>query len=158
MKSHAFSIIADGLDPFEPGLDDRFFEAGCDDATIAFQKGLLVLDFDRESPSLARAIKTAIQDVRKVGARVRHVEPDQFVSLSDIAARSGLTRQAASHYANGSRGKGFPRPVARITTDSPLWDWVEVARWLRRHGRLSRLDVVHARVVRRANQRLVEDR
>src|SRR5262249_52290164 len=29
----------------------------------------------------------------------------------------------------------FPAPVARVTTESHLWDWVEVASWMFRRGR-----------------------
>ena len=151
MKKFAFTIIATGLDPNADHVMDRFFEAGCDDATIAFQKGVILLDFDREAKSFARAITSAIRNVQAAGARVRHVEPDHLVSLSDIAARAGLTRAAVSHYANGERGKEFPAPVARVTTESPLWSWVDVARWFFRQRRISRAEVVKARVVQRVN-------
>ena len=39
MKTHEFTIVASGLDPEMEGYEDRFFEAGCDDATLSFQKG-----------------------------------------------------------------------------------------------------------------------
>lgn len=151
MKKFGFTIIATGLDPHADDVMDRFFEAGCDDATIAFQKGVILIDFDREAKSFAHALASAIEDVRAAGARVRHVEPDHLVSLSDIAARAGLTRAAVSHYANGERGKGFPAPVARVTTESPLWSWVDVARWFFRQRRMSLTEVVEARVVQRVN-------
>jgi hypothetical protein len=151
MKLHEFTIIATGLDPMEEGFDDRLFEAGCDDATISIQKGAIVLDFGREARSFLSAVESAIQDVARAGATVVHVEPDHLVSLSDIASRAGVTRAAASHYASGARGQGFPPPIARVTTDHPIWDWVEVARWLFRNGRLSRTEVTRARVVQRVN-------
>lgn len=151
MKSFSFTIIASGLDPNASDFEDRFFEAGCDDATITFQKGAIILEFDREAKNLSHALASAISDVQGAGAHVEHVEPDHLVSLSDIAVRAGVTRAAASMYAKGLRGKDFPAPVARVTTESALWDWVQVARWLYRHRRLSFEELLRARIVRAAN-------
>lgn len=39
---------------------------------------------------------------------------------------------------DGARGKGdFPHPVQRISGQSPLWDWAEVAQWLEGCGRIA---------------------
>jgi Asp-tRNA(Asn)/Glu-tRNA(Gln) amidotransferase A subunit family amidase len=151
MRKFSFTIIASGLDHQADDFEDRFFEAGCDDATITIQKGAIILEFDREAKNLSHALASAMRDVEKAGARVEHVEPDHLVNLSDIAVRAGVTRAAASLYATGQRGSDFPSPVARVTTDSALWDWEEVARWLYRHRRLSMDDLLRARLVRAAN-------
>src|SRR3954463_13687714 len=94
MKTHEFSIIASGLDPRADDFESRFYNAGCDDALVAFQKGRIIIDFAREAESVQQAISSAVEDVRHAGAKVEHVEPDPLVSLSDIAQRSGLTRAA----------------------------------------------------------------
>ena len=151
MKTHSFTIIASGLDPNASNFEDRFFEAGCDDATITFQKGAIILEFDREAKNLSQALHTAMQDVETAGACVEHVEPDHLVNLSDIAVRAGVTRAAASMYASGKRGSDFPAPVARVTTDSALWDWAEVAHWLFQHRRVTLDVVMRARLIRNAN-------
>jgi len=151
MKKYEFTIIATGLDPNRDDFADRFFGAGCDDATISFQKGAIILEFDRTAKNFAHALDEAIKNVELAGATIVHIEPDHLVSLSDIAVRAGVTRAAASHYANGDRGKDFPLPVARVTTENPLWDWVEVARWLRRRGQIGLAELLRARVVRYAN-------
>src|SRR5882757_6347372 len=119
MKTFEFSIIASGLDPEADDFADRFFNAGCDDATILFQKGHIIVDFAREAGSIDAALCSAVECVEKAGAQVDRVEPDPLVSLSDIAARTGLTRAAITNYAKGSRGKNFPPPVAKVTSDSP---------------------------------------
>lgn len=75
MKVHEFSIIASGLDPEAEDFFDRFYEAGCDDATVAFQKGHIIVDFGREAESLEAAIASAISDAKKAGATVDRVEP-----------------------------------------------------------------------------------
>ena len=80
------------------------------------------------------------------------MEPDPLVSLSDIAARTGLSRAAISNYWKGIRQDSFPAPAIRITSDSPLWNWSEVADWLHKHHKLSRSEAIEAVVVARANE------
>ena len=62
-------------------------------------------------------------DEEHFGARVERIEPDHLVSMADIARRAGLTRAAISLYAKGMRAQEFPAPVARVTSEIPLWDW-----------------------------------
>ncbi len=152
MKTHEFSIIASGLDPEMEGHEDRFFEEGCDDATLSFQKGVIIAEFAREAVSFSKAVASAYEDILKTGAKVERVEPDYLVSLSDIAERSGLTRQAISLYTKAERGSGFPNPVARVTSNSPLWDWLEVTEWLHAQSRIDHEAVVNARIVKAANR------
>lgn len=154
MANHHLTIVASGLDHASQDYADRFYEAGCDDATLSVQKGLFVLEFDRSADSFENALDSAITDVRKAGAKVERVEPDYLVSASEIAARCGQTRQAISLYASGQRGKGFPSPVARITTESPLWDWAEVSSWMSEHRILSKEIAEEARIIRRVNHDL----
>ena len=75
----------------------------------------------------------------------RHVER--------VLNRTGKTRIGDG----GSwRGVNDARPVARVTTESPLWDWVEVARWMFKRKTISRHVVVDAKIVREANLALVQ--
>lgn len=154
MKTFEFSIIASGLDPNAEDFADRFFEAGCDDATLSFQKGHIIIDFAREADAIDDAIISAIENVRAAGATVERVEPDPLVNLSEIAARSGLSRAAVSLYAKGARGVGFPAPVARVTTESPLWDWAIVSHWLVENHKLSAETAVAAVAFKTANNAL----
>jgi hypothetical protein len=151
MKTYEFSVIASGLDPNADDFGDRFYEAGCDDALVAFQKGHIIVDFAREAGSVEQAIASAIKNVRAAGATVDRVEPDPLVSLADIAARTNMTRAAMTQYSKGQRSKDFPAPIARVTSDSPLWDWATVARWFFQHNKLSREDALEAEAVRVAN-------
>ena len=152
LRAHRFTIIANDVDTLADDFEDRFFEAGCSDATISVQKGAVILEFTREAKNFSHAIISAIRDVRRADAGIERIEPDHLVSLSDIAERSGLTRAAASLFAKGARGKGFPAPIARVTTDSPLWDWVDVSGWLYRRDRMVPLGaVVEAKIVRALN-------
>ena len=151
MKIHEFTIIASGLDPEADGYEDRLFDAGCDDATFSFQKGVIIAEFHREAVTFSAAIASAYEAMLRAGAKVERIEPDHLVSLSEIAERSGLTRQAISLYTRAERGENFPGPVAKVTSKHPLWDWPEVAEWLFERGTLSREDVVEARIVKEAN-------
>jgi len=156
MKKYEFTLIASGLDPEAEDFADRFFNAGCNDATISFAKGLIVLEFEREAKNFAHALISAIQNVRETGATIEHIEPDYLVSLSDIAERCNLSRSAISLFAKGERGERFPAPIARVTSESPLWDWVHVARWMYHRRRLSLSVVIHAKIVREANRAVSE--
>ncbi|WP_206757220.1 hypothetical protein [Sphingomonas sp. CFBP 8765] len=154
METHDFTIIATGLDPQDENFEGRFYDAGCDDALVSFQKGHILVDFSREAASLEDAIATAVENCKQAGAVVERVEPDPLVSLSDIASRSDMSRSAMTNYYKGHRGDGFPAPVARVTTNSPLWDWADVSLWLYKHDRLSRAIAIEAAVVSVANDLL----
>lgn len=155
MKSYSLTIIASGLDSNNLEYADRFFEAGCDDSTISLQKGLFVLEFDRLAEGFEAALITAIRDVKRAGATIERIEPDHLVSASEIASRSGITRAAVSLFAAGKRGDGFPAPIARVTTDSPLWDWAEVAQWMEQKKELSKEVVEEAFVIRDMNHAIL---
>lgn len=151
MKTYEFAIVASRLDPLADGYEDRFFAAGCDDATLSFQKGLTIAEFAREAPTLSHAILSAIDDVRVAGATIERVEPDYLVSLSDIAERCSLSKQAISLYAHGKRGSGFPPPSAKVMSGHPLWDWCAVAYWLHEKSYVERDVVVSARILKEIN-------
>ncbi|MBA4010764.1 MAG: hypothetical protein C0481_02755 [Phenylobacterium sp.] len=151
MRKFELTIIASGLDPEADDFEDRLYEAGCDDATVSVQKGLIILEFTRDERNFVHALVSAIENVRAAGAAVERIEPDHLVSLSDIARRAGLSRAAVSLYVKGERASDFPAPVARVTTDSPLWDWVDVSRWMYRHEKLDLEAVLTAKTVREAN-------
>jgi predicted DNA-binding transcriptional regulator AlpA len=152
MKTYEFSIIASGLDPTAEDFESRFFNAGCDDATVSFQKGRIIVDFARDGASLAEAIASAVTAVTRAGAKIDRIEPDPLVNLSEMASRAGMTRAAMSNYYNGKRSEDFPGPIAKVTSASPLWDWSKVARWMFEHKKLGREVAVAAETVRKANE------
>lgn len=151
MKTFEFSVIASGLDPTAEDFEARFYDNGCDDALVSFQKGHIIIDFAREAESFAEAVISALENVGAAGAHIDRLEPDPLVSLSDIANRAHMTRAAISNYHKGHRGEGFPAPVARVTSDSPLWEWSSVAKWLACNNKLDHAIAVEAEVVRQVN-------
>ncbi len=152
MSEYEFTFVVSGVDPHASDFEDRFFEAGCDDATLMLVNGLVAVCFVREAGDFSHAVLSAHADVLKTGATVERFEPDFLVSRSEIAKRANVTRAAITHYVNGERGAGFPPPHARITSSNPLWDWVEVSTWLHRHGDLPLEEVVNARISRAINR------
>lgn len=142
MELYNFTLTLSGVQMETEGLADALYINGCDDALICYYGSSVYVEFDREAESLDQAIKSAIDNIETagIGAVVESVD-SALVGLSDIAQLSGLTRQAITLLKDGLRGKGdFPCPVQRISGQSPLWDWSEVAKWLNDCGRLDSKD------------------
>lgn len=114
---------------------EALFAAGCGDAAIETGPLGAAADFDREAPSLAHAIASAVRDLEEVpGLRAVGVRCDNMVNLLGIAQRAGVSREAARLWATGKRGPGgFPKPVLITTGGEQVWDWVEVAPWIDQH-------------------------
>ena len=75
MATFEFTITATGIDPERDDLEETFFAAGCDDATVAFQRGMLILDFTREARSFDQALASAVRDVATTGPKFERIEP-----------------------------------------------------------------------------------
>lgn len=146
MTEYSFTFLVGGIDPHAENFEDIFFEAGCDDATIALTHGMTAVCFDRQADSYGDAVISAYASLLGAGVQVMKFEPDYLVSQAEIARRANLSRAAVTNYVNGDRGSGFPPPCARIMTSSPLWNWVTVARWLHEHGQLDLAEVDNARL------------
>lgn len=157
---HRFTVVVSGVDPNAEDFEDLFFEAGCGDATISVTNGVVALDFARPAKNFAHALATAIRDVMQAGGEIVRIEPDTCVTAADIAERTGLTRQSVSYLVQGTRGPGgFPAPVSRATSNSPLYDWLAVARWLKRSGRITGNSIlVEAAIIREVNRTLADRR
>lgn len=113
----------------EPGqLEERLFEAGCDDAILGLgQAGRLALSFTREANSAEAALVSALKDVRKAIPKARLVEagPD-LVGISDIArlldfSRQNMRKLIQTHLAN------FPLPLHE--GKSAIWHLADVLEW-----------------------------
>ena len=135
MTVYDFTFVVDA-DPADETFEDRFIEAGCDDATFILMRGNVLLSFDREGNSYREAVLSAYEQILQTGAGIVRFEPDFLVSAAEIASRSHLTKQAVGLFIKGERRDGFPAPSARVNSASPLWDWVNVSRWMVDHGKL----------------------
>jgi len=149
MNSYHFTIVVRDARSDMEGLEDRLFEAGCDDALVCSYNHTTYLEFDREAETAEQAIKTALANIRSAGFKQLVIQEGGFSTLSEMAERAGLTRAALSLYAKSKRGFGdFPTPVYGVASGSALYSWVEVADWLYKQGKLpqSQYDVAHAAV------------
>lgn len=127
MTEHEFELSAKG--ELTDELLDALFEAGCDDATFSTKDDMTFAVFAREAPSFLDAVVSAIEAMESVGLRVVRVDPDELVWASEIASRTGRSRQSIDQLVKGQRGPGsFPAPASHATRN-PLWRWSEVAAW-----------------------------
>jgi hypothetical protein len=135
MPIHHFTLIVDGPDLQDDALIDAVFEAGCDDAAVGRVDGIQYVDFDREAASLDQAIISAVADLERInGVAVVRIADAGFVSMADIAARIGRTREGIRLLITGARGPGgFPPPVTDPRSRYRLWRWSDVAHWLTKH-------------------------
>lgn len=109
---------------------DALIDAGCDDATFSSRGNLILADFTRDAPTMLAAVISAIQAVETVDAlEVLRVDPDELVWASEIAQRTGRTRQSVGQLMKGQRGPGGFPPPATHATRNPLWRWSDVETW-----------------------------
>lgn len=139
MTLYHFSILIRDADKSTPNLEDKLFNAGCDDALICFYNQTVYLEFDRYAETAQLAIQSAFDNIRQAGFSDLVLQESGVSSLSEIATRSGLTRAAISNYANGKRAKDFPRPVYGVASGSALYSWKEVANWLYQNNKISKM-------------------
>jgi predicted DNA-binding transcriptional regulator AlpA len=134
LSEYEFSLVIAGNLDDEAALD-ALFEVGCNDATFGQVDDVGYADFVREAPTFAKAVRSAIEQVESVpGLRVVRVEPDDLVTMSEIAQRLGRSRESIRLLISGVRGPGgFPPPFSHLKARSRLWRWSEVAAWAKRY-------------------------
>ncbi|WP_420623532.1 helix-turn-helix transcriptional regulator [Candidatus Poriferisodalis sp.] len=135
MTTHTFTLIVDGPDLQSDELIDDVYEAGCDDALIGRADGIQFADFDREADTFQYAVLTAVAELECIaGITVTRLADAGLVSMADIAARTGRTRESVRLLITGERGPGgFPPPVTDPRGRYRLWRSDEVETWLREH-------------------------
>lgn len=132
MAIHEFTLIVEGPDLQEEAVIDALFEAGLDDVTVGRVGTLQYVDVDRESEDFAEAVFSATEAIEQTvrDARVMHLEPDDLVTMSEIAERTGRTRESVRLLISGDRGPGgFPAPATHFRSRQRMWRWQEVAVW-----------------------------
>ncbi len=129
-----FRLPDPAADPAD--LLDALYAAGCDDATVGVgRRGSIALDFSRQAPTPDRAVRSALEDVRRAipGVVPTEAAPD-MVNLSDLADLVGCTRQNMRKYAAGEiRAVRSPFPEPAHSGTPSLWRLAEVLAWLDRN-------------------------
>ncbi len=73
LKTFHFVVRLVGAGKLTRRLQDRIYEAGCDDAALIERGGRIVLDFDRQARSMPEAVESALSDIQRAGLRVSEV-------------------------------------------------------------------------------------
>jgi predicted DNA-binding transcriptional regulator AlpA len=117
--------------PDDDATFDALYEAGCGDGSFGWVDDVAHVEFDREAPTFLEAVTSAIRDVESVPpVRVLAIDPDELLTMADIARRLGRTRESVRLLVEGKRGKGnFPEPVIG-TGKWRFWRWSDVLAWL----------------------------
>lgn len=157
MKFYTFSLVLSGVNSKTPVLEDKLFEAGCDDGLICFYGATVYITFDRESENLKTAIMSAIKDIEQadLNAKVTSVDAGDYVGLSDVSELTDISKQSIALLKDGKRGPGtFPNPVLRLKGRQPLWRWGDVAGWLAANNKIDPQLAENARIVESFNMAL----
>ncbi|BCB79387.1 hypothetical protein GCM10022251_21780 [Phytohabitans flavus] len=94
--------------------------------------GLGAVVVRRQAADLAEAVAAAVRDVESAGLRPLRVAAGDWVTLADVAARIGRSREIVRLWSVGRQGPGgFPPPL-NPGCDTSFYSWVEVVQWLRR--------------------------
>lgn len=159
-REYEFTLYVEGVDVNDPDNFEVLGEATNDDVSAGFQHGEHQLSFTRTAPSFPDAVREAMEQVEGALAalRVVRIEPEDLVTASDIANRTGRTRQSISLLIKGWRGPGnFPRSVGGVTTGSRFWRWSEVLAWFADYtGEVPAEDIFIAEFTAMLNGRLQE--
>ena len=137
MDTYHFTLIVEGTDFMDDDIVDALYGGRCDDATVGVSNGVPCADFSREAESLEEAALSAIADLESVDPiEVIRIADAGLASITDIAARTGRTRESVRLLVEGKRGPGgFPAPVTDPSRRRHrLWYWPEVARWFESTG------------------------
>ena len=122
-----------GADSLEPHLD-ALQAAGCDDAGIhgPGRRRHVHRGVRPRGPSFPGAVVSALDALRSAlpDVELLRVQPEDIVSLSAIAARTGRTDESVRLLGSGPpRPGGFPPAAGRINEKTQVWRWADVARW-----------------------------
>jgi hypothetical protein len=138
METYDFTLILDLNDhDLTDEILDEFYEAGLDDALIGETAGVVFADLSREADDALDAVLRAIKQVEDapLGAKVIRTEPDEIVTIADIAKRLNRTDESIRLLITGQRGPGrFPAPTTRISSRrSRVWRWSDVVSWFSKY-------------------------
>ena len=115
-------------------LIERLGAAGCDDAVVGLgRQGRVAFEFAREAEDAARAVGSAVSDVRSAvpDAALIEASPD-LVGVTDVASLLGVTRQNVRKLIVSCDAPG---PVPVHAGKPTIWRLAGVLRWLVREKR-----------------------
>jgi hypothetical protein len=123
---------------------------------VAGRDAVTYVSVIREAADSSVALWSVIADIERAvaGCRVARVD-DDLVATTDIAARTGRSRESVRLLAEGRRGDGdFPAPVGYLSGGVRVWTWASVNRWFQARGEGDDARSLDAVVAIEANARL----
>ncbi len=131
MHTYTVSVVIDNLDLTDDVLDALF--TGIEDAVPSSINGVVkvtapipAIDDHAAALRLIDLIQTALPQAIPV-----RLDQD-LVSITDIAERSGRTRESIRLFVEAKRGPGhFPPPIGVVGTAIRVWPWNSVLDWFR---------------------------
>jgi len=126
MTLYEFTVCLDRC-PEEDDLD-RLYDAGLDDAMPEINGGRALLHVSRRRENLIEAITSVVDDITQAGFQAVGIESEDLVTLAEIGARTGRSRESVRLLSLGRRGSGgFPAPV--VVGKYPMYSWAAVSQW-----------------------------
>jgi len=130
MMEYSFTIYVDRpLNDSESKAlydDERFLDVAIGESGDQ-QRGFV--SFTVNANSVTSALAKSLESLELFGLTPTNLEDEDTVTASQIAERTGRTRQSIQMLISGKRGPGgFPHPW---NDDPALYSWSEVARWFR---------------------------
>lgn len=131
METYTVSLVVENVELTDDLLDTLFTEL--DDAVPSSVNGLVDITAAVEAPDEKSAALHLIDRVRAALPASEPLRLDQdLVSISDIAERTGRSRESVRMLVDGKRGPGrFPNPIGTVGDAIRVWPWAVVLNWFR---------------------------
>lgn len=131
MDTFAVSVVLDGIELDDDVLDTLFRDLP--DAVPSHVNGVVTVSAPLEAADPEAAALQLIGRLRILLPAARPVRLDQdLVSVSDVAERTGRSRESVRLLVEGRRGPGgFPAPIGTVGDGIRVWPWAIVADWFR---------------------------
>lgn len=131
MQTYTVSVVLGNVELTDEVLDDLF--ARIDDVVPSAIDGAVKVTAPVEASDDESAAFQLVDRVQAALPRAVALRLDQdLVSVTDIAERTGRTRESVRLLVDGKRGPGgFPTPVGSVGDAIRVWPWAVVAGWFR---------------------------
>lgn len=131
METFTVSLVLENVELTDEVLDALF--SAIEDAVPSSIDGVVKLTAPVEASDDESAAFQLVDHVLAVLPHAVPVRLDQdLVSISDIAERTGRTRESVRLLVDGRRGPGgFPAPVGIVGDAIRVWPWAVVVDWFR---------------------------
>lgn len=131
MAEYTVAVVVEGVELSDDVLDALL--RAMPDVVPSAANGVVTVSAPVEAGDPVEAAVSLIEDLRAVlpAARVLRLDQD-LVSISDIARRTGRSRESVRLLVDGARGPGgFPGPTGVAGDGIRIWPWAVVTDWFR---------------------------